>query len=262
MLLIPICIYFTSPCKYKSRWYNKKHSSLSNSIRGNMWIRFLMEACLDISISGSINLYTNARAGELEWDTLFHKVNTLSLMILFPLVMVFPIAILVFYMCKFAHWQDEVFEERYGAVFEGLRTDRRSSLMYPFIFCMRRILLTFVVIIMADNFLVQLLATIFTVLLQFWYLVSYEPFKEPLMLKLEMFNEITTLVLLYNLMCFSAANIALTESESTLDISFMVLLCGNLCVHLFFLFRDTCVASKRKCKRAKCCLSKKEKLRS
>ena len=109
MLLIPICIFVTSPCKHMSRWYNKKHSSLSDSIRGNMWIRFLMEACLDISISGSINLYMNARAGELEWDTFFHKFNTVSLFILFPMVMVFPLAILVFYTCKFARWQDEDF---------------------------------------------------------------------------------------------------------------------------------------------------------
>ena len=127
---------------------------------------------------------------------------------------------------------------------------------------MRRIALTFVVIIMAENLFVQLFAMMFIILLNFWYLASYSPFKEPLMQRLEMFNELTTLALLYNLMCFSAANNGSVDSESTFDLSFLCFFCGNLCVHLYFLLRNTYMATKLKCKKAKRCLTRQERLRA
>ena len=102
----------------------------------------------------------------------------------------------------------------------------------------------------------------FIIFLNFWYLANYAPFEEPLMQKLEILNELTTLALLYNLMCFSAGNNGSVDSESTFDISFLSFFCGNLCVHLYFLLRNTYMAIKLKCKKAKRCRTRQERLRT
>ena len=78
------------------------------------------------------------------------------------------------------------------------------------------------------------------------------------MQKLEIFNEITNILLVYSISCFSSANVAALDNEFPLDVTFMLLLSGNLCVHIYFLVKDTCVSSKRKCKKAKCCCLKKK----
>ena len=86
-----------------------------------------------------------------------------------------------------------------------------------------------------------------------WYLITYVPFEEPLMQKLDIFNEFTTLALMYTVLCFSRANILVGEYEMPYDIAFMCFLCGNMATHLFFLIRDTCIESREKCKKGKCC---------
>ena len=49
ILLIPVFLLLTRPCKTKSRWLTNKHHNLINSLHGNMFIRYLIEGCLDIA---------------------------------------------------------------------------------------------------------------------------------------------------------------------------------------------------------------------
>ena len=86
-----------------------------------------------------------------------------------------------------------------------------------------------------------------------WYLITFVPFKEPLMQKLEIFNELTNLALMYTILCFSKANILINEFEMPYNIAFMCFLCGNLATHLFFILYDTCVETRKKCKKSKYC---------
>ena len=158
MLSCPICIFCTRPYKQKSRWLNRKHESIGPSLRGNMWIRFVMEAFLDISISGTINVFGLLASGEIPFDTTFNIINSVMLIVLYPICFIFPFAIVVFYLCHFAKWEDEEFENKYGAVFEGLRKGQRSSLLYPFVFSFRRALLVTVAIILSEHFFVQMLS--------------------------------------------------------------------------------------------------------
>ena len=55
ILMIPLWIIFTKPCKYRSKWLSKNHESLTKSLRGNMFIRFILEGCLDIAICSALN---------------------------------------------------------------------------------------------------------------------------------------------------------------------------------------------------------------
>ena len=68
-------------------------------------------------------------------------------------------------------------------------------------------------------------------------------------MKLDIFNEITTVALVDFLTVFSAAN--LTKFDSEADIVFLVCLFVNLAVHLFFLIKTTVVKTKESCKKCK-----------
>jgi len=256
MLTIPCCLLMTRPCKNKSQWLTKKHTSLIAALHGNMFIRYLLEGSLDIAICCTLNLYKDLSDGGFQWDSTFNIVNNVAQFVLGGGVMVFPIFVVVFYCINFARWKDEDFDEKYGAIFEGLRKNSRASLLYPIIFVVRRLLLVFVATITQDYFFIQLISLVFVCTGQVFYLVTWRPFEEPLLLKLDIFNEVTTVFLVDILTFFSNGNNF--PIGVVVDIAFLVCLFSNLVVHLFFLVKDTVVSSKRKCKRSKCCKKTKK----
>jgi len=77
-------------------------------------------------------------------------VNSLSLIILSPFVFSFPIWATFFYCNKFKKWEDESFQEKYGAALEGMRLDRRSSFGYVLIFMLRRFALVLIVTVFLE----------------------------------------------------------------------------------------------------------------
>lgn len=102
-------------------------------------------------------------------------------------------------------------------------------------------------------FFVQLLSMVIISFGQISYLVYFKPFEEPLLLKLDIFNEFTTIILVDLLTCFSGANTKPLDFE--MDIFFLVGLFGNIAVHLYFLVKNSVVGLKQSCKR-KCCQKK------
>ena len=79
------------------------------------------------------------------------------------------------------------------------------------------------------------------------YLSHFKPFREPLLLRLDIFNEITTVILVDVLTIFTDGNPH--KPSELMDIIFLVVLFGNIAVHLFFLVKDTVHQTKLKCKR-------------
>ena len=128
---------------------------MMNSLRGNMFIRYLIEGCLDIAICIAINCIDISESEEgLRWDSTFYMVNNISSIVLGCALMIFPVFVVVLYCKSFAKWTEESFEERYGAIFEGLRKDRRSSLAYPIIFVFRRMVLVIIATVTKDYLIV------------------------------------------------------------------------------------------------------------
>ena len=105
--------------------------------------------------------------------------------------------------------------------------------------------------------------TIFLVLLiccfiQIWYLIEYRPFEEDKLNKLEIFNEITNLVLLYHMLMFTEW-ISDASSRYLVGWSFIACNAGNLLVHFSLLLKDTYGQMKLWCMK-KCCKKKFEEL--
>ena len=153
MLSIPLLVLVTKPCTRYSH-VNKAHNWIGPSLRGNMWIRYVMEALLDIFITGTVNIILLYELDSVPINSSFDVVNAISLFVLYPLAGLFPFFVMGFYLYNFIHWKDEHFEARFGTVIEGLRKDRRSSLLYPLTFSVRRMLFTIVALVTPKLFFV------------------------------------------------------------------------------------------------------------
>ena len=87
----------------------------------------------------------------LNFDTLFEGINTVMTILLSAVMALFIPFCIVFYLCRFRTWGDEKFENRYGTIFDGLRKDKKTSLLYPIMHFLRRFIFTFVAIFAIDK---------------------------------------------------------------------------------------------------------------
>lgn len=161
-LAMPALLFCSKPCINGRASLRKKHAKCNKSFKGNVFIRFFLESCLDIAICGNLNLiYIWQNDIGLKWGTVFEFVNNVAFIIMCIAIAIMPIWTLVFYCRNFRKWQEEEFEEKYGAVFEGLRKSNRSSLGYPIIFILRRFALVLAIIIFENYLWAQITLMIF-----------------------------------------------------------------------------------------------------
>jgi len=246
------------PCKKFTAWLTAKQDSLVKSLHGNVFIRYLLEGYLEILTCATINwLYIRGTENGWEWGSTFFVINNVTLILLSIAIVVLPIWTVAFFCKNFAKWQDEEFAEKYGAAVEGLDLRHRSILAYPFIFMVRRCALILVVVIWREHLFVQIEAMVIFSVLQVAYLTTYRPFEEPLGQQLDIFNEMTSVILVDLLVVFSEGNTGEFDFEA--DVMFMLCLFGNLSVHLFFLSRSSFFNLKLQCRRRRLCCWRKPK---
>ena len=117
---------------------------------------------------------------------------------------IMPIFLLAFYCKRFDKMADEGFKAKYGSGYDSLKTDRRSILFFPVFFLVRRGLFIFLALSLSDDrsslFLFILMAM---TIIEAIYLVIYKPFETQLLQNLELFNEITSMILLYTALGFT-----------------------------------------------------------
>ena len=247
-LALPLLIILVlSPVKNRSKAAREQSKSLTNAMRGNIILRFIIETCLDIAICVILQFYYNDLNGGLFSNNKpFYLTNSIITVILGPAVVIFSCVMAVFYLRTFERWGDPEFEDRYGAVFEGLRRETKLALLYPAIFIIRRVLFAVVAILFAEDVIVQIFSLLVFSTLQVLYLVQVKPFIEPLMQGLEIFNEVCTLALSYVMICLTDANLSLVHTANYYDYAFLFGMVVNLAVHVFLLIKDIVLSLKDK----------------
>ena len=157
-----LVILFFRPCKNRLKCAADKLTSTKNALYGNLLLRYILEAGLDISISIALQVYySDLNNGLFNSDEAFLMLNSVMTVILGPLVLLAIVCYGIFYMCTFSQWSDETYDERFGAVFEGLRKDTRLSLLYPLIFLLRRAIFSVVAIFTQELLVLQISNLIF-----------------------------------------------------------------------------------------------------
>jgi len=116
---------------------------------------------------------------------------------------------------------------------DGLRPDRKSSLIYPILFIERRVAFILVIMLFMDFFMVQIVFQVGSTMGILCYLLHYRPFCERKAQLLEVFNEVCSLVAMNLVLAFTDANP--TDSRDSYDYIFLSLLLSIIGVHIFFI---------------------------
>ena len=146
-----------------------------------------------------------------------------------------------FYTSIFHGWNidkmdDANFSQKFGALYSGLNLDkkdskRKSGLFFPFFFVLRRLLFFVAAIFLQQYTLFQLAIQFFCSTTMIIYLGYWWPFHTPLFTKIEIFNEVTTLLLLYHLFMFTDW-IPMATIRYLMGWSFIAVTVMNLMFHL------------------------------
>jgi len=227
---------FSKCCGCSERAFKK----LDGKFAWNFYIRLVLEASLELSFSCIINLKYGNVFKYPESPTIGSIFNFVVAIIFSVLVLASPLVILIAYNYHFLKLNVPEFEERYGAVYEGLKHCNRSVLLYPVIFVARRIIFGLVAVFFYDFVWLQLAIQIHLTIFAACYLVEFKPFSDPLVQKLEVFNEVVGLSMTNLLFCFTDL-IHDEEMNYAVGYIFIGLLVFNICTHLYFMFRGICI---------------------
>ena len=130
------------------------------------------------------------------------------------------------------------------------------------LFILRRFALVLVVTSLSKFLFAQISILVFFSTIQVAYLTTFKPNEDSLMHKLELFNELTTVLLVDLLTIFSAGNLHKFDFEA--DIGFIGILICFMLVHVFFLVKSSVIEAKKKCrkkgKKSCCCFFSKKKV--
>ena len=108
-----------------------------------------------------------------------------------------PIFIIVFYNYHFDKLEeDEEFKDKYGTVMEGLDPKKRSSVAYVAMFAVRRILFMCASLFLFGYNMVQLPIMSYLTIMSVSFLITFRPYEDKLVEKLDIMNEIILILLI------------------------------------------------------------------
>ena len=134
------------------------HDRLRKSLYWNQFLRLILEASIEISVSLINNIYVEYNSymnGEgIRWllKRIFYWINAFTAAGCLVILIFGPLFTIIFYLRRFNDWKSETFETKFGSPLEGLRKDKKSSIFYPAFFIVRRMIFALICIIMSDYF--------------------------------------------------------------------------------------------------------------
>ena len=157
-----------------------------------------------------------------------------------------PIWIIIFFWCNVSKWEDEKFQNKYGPVLEGMRMTYNSkeqgstwiAILYPVLMLLRRV--GFVVsVIFYPHFTWLQLSITFTFIQIMWnYLIYFYPMEDYFTNTMEIFGEITNLVLMYHVLLFTDF-VSDVEMRYAIGFCFIIVMGLFISVHMYLMIRDT-----------------------
>jgi len=171
-------------------------------------IRFMIEGNLSISLAnlavlGSLYVslgFDASSATDEEEVSLYVSLGFTGLVVFWLLFsMIYP---LVFRQ----KLQDEDVMERFGAMYEGIKTNRALPAVYTSVFCLRRFVLVIAFVILKDRPFTMIYTYLAIYTVNFVYLVYAAANEERIMNWLEYMSELSVIGLLYMMLFFIRTN--------------------------------------------------------
>ena len=167
-------------------------------------MRLLFEGYLELCLSIFVSLT------DMDWPegNISVRYNNWFSIVMSILLLGLPIFIATFYFINANKMDDEKFQGKFGDIYDGLvlsnnATKRRIALFYPFWFVTRRLIFALICILLKEDFFWQLNTSLLSSFINLGYMLRYQPFEEVKILRLEVMNEVTNIILLYHLLLFT-----------------------------------------------------------
>lgn len=207
-------------------------------------IRFMLEGYTDFFIAGLINIENSYLLLEPHnWGANGH----ISLSDQHSLILgyVFSVAVISFPLVViWAIKQRKLFiktdRQQYKALYDGLTIFEMSVVEYYVLFLFRRIYFVCVAYFLSYDEHVALQIILNLLLSHFFtcYLIIFKPFSDPLTNNLEIFNEITYLIVSYHQVCFTDHNLH-AETKLIAGNSMIAISVLNFCFNAHFFIKST-----------------------
>ena len=111
----------------------------------------------------------------------------------------------VWFIFEYEHrFHEHEFERKFGSFYEGIRLDSKMALQWNSFFTLRRLILAYTSIWLLEYPGIQIQITLLITLLQILYLSLVQPFKDKFLNKVEVFNEITIMLVCYHMFLFTS----------------------------------------------------------
>lgn len=219
----------------------KFEESLKHFIYFKLIITVIFESFAIVAISCLIGLQV------IDFGSAGLSVQSLTCIFFLVLITVMPVLMLSHVNHHFARLNDQLIKKRVGSVYEELDIRKgKKILIQPMFFLLRRLVLGYAVVYMNDNFAGQIMVIALQTLASAMVLSYVHAFKSMQRHRMEFFNEVVFLLILYTILCFSDW---LGDEELQLKIGFVS--CSLICIHLglnFLLIIVTAVRmTKRRC---------------
>jgi hypothetical protein len=206
---------------------------ITQKLHWNFVIRLTIEAFLELTFS----VFFNLKYASCNFQYLGSWVNYFLAILFACMLVAAPFFIVGFYWRNFEQLTDEEFELRYGSVYEGLKPDRRSTIIYTTYFVIRRAAYALTSVLLLQHVILQLELSLLITLLAACYIAHFQPFEEPLINRLEVMTEFFTMLLISVVFCFTDL-FNDTKFQYTIGFVFIALMCLCIGCHLFFLFYE------------------------
>ena len=131
-----------------------KFEKVANPVKNFLFwggtMRFFIESYLQITLLTLLNLK------EYEWDNLVSIITLSDALAIISLVVVIllPVALIIFFACNLTKWRDEEFARRHGAFLDGADLERRDSqwivLLLPLTDYLRRLIMSLTLVFWID----------------------------------------------------------------------------------------------------------------
>ena len=208
-----------------------------------------------MSISVFISWYNMEWSPELGKSVLYDNMFTYAMILA---LIILPFFICIFFTLRVDALHEDNFSRRYGALYSGLKyedkkgllTNRTLTMLFPLFFVLRRLIFSAAALFLSQYPVLQLISLYYVTTLMIIFLMWHMPFEEPWDNLTEVFNEVTTILLLYFMNTFSDF---VPEASQRYQNAwfFIAILSVNILFHLSFLAKGILDELLLKCERRK-----------
>ena len=226
---------------YCCQWLSPNFKILYVKVRQfTFWaaiLRFLMEFYLEIGLAVSVGVQ------KMNWNvhTLPVYYSNVFTYLFVALLLILPFFVFMFYSAYAGKMNQTAFYQKWGNLYDGLTLDKKFEnrvkvLFYPVLFILRRQAFIALAIFLQKYLALQLVGAMLTSLGMIYYVQLCRPFANNFLNSLETFNEITTMLLLYTIVCFTD-NVQDAEIKYMIGWVYIGITGFNVVVHILLLLK-------------------------